>query len=154
MGWNWAKENWKRTPGTFSEDWDQWSCGMKTPGEVVGALLLQSVQTRLDQIFEYNPTLAESKSAMAGRWKKWPNRSFPSLISMSHPMYAVVRHTAGQTWVICYTFQPQNPQILTVPQLNDYLSRGWGLPGDFWCVYNQLNIRKEGRHQSGVEGGE
>lgn len=63
-------------------------------------------------------------------------------------MYAVVRHTAGQTWVIRYTFQPQNPQILTVPQANGYLSRGWGLLWDFWLVYNQLNIRDEGRNQS------
>lgn len=38
-------------------------------------------------------------------------------------MYAV-RHTAGQTRVIRYTFQPQNPPILTVSQLNGYLSRG------------------------------
>lgn len=67
---------------------------------------------------------------------------------MSHPMYAAVRHTAGQTWVIRYTFQPQNPPILTAPQLNGYLSRAWGLLWDFWLVYNQLNIRKEGRNQS------
>lgn len=39
-------------------------------GEFVGALLLESVQTRLDQIFEYNPTLAESEAAMAGRRKE------------------------------------------------------------------------------------
>lgn len=39
-------------------------------------------------------------------------------------MYAVVRHTAGQTRVIRYTFQPQNPPILTVSQGNGYLSRG------------------------------
>lgn len=69
---------------------------------------------------------------------------------MSHPMYAVVRHTASQTRVIRYTFQPQNPQM-TAPQLNGYLGR---LPGDFWLVYNQLNIRSEGRNQSGAEGGE
>lgn len=148
MGWNWAKENLKWTSGTFSEDWNQWSCGIKIPGEVVGALLLESVQTRPDWIFEYNPTLAESKPAIAGRWKKWPNRSFPSLTSMSHPMYAVMRHTAGQTQVIHYTFQPQNPQILTEPQLNGYLSRDWGPLWDFWLVYNQLNIRNECRNKS------
>lgn len=48
MGWNWAKENLKWTSGTFSKDWNQWSCGIKIPGEVVGALLLESVQTRPD----------------------------------------------------------------------------------------------------------
>lgn len=63
-------------------------------------------------------------------------------------MYAVVRHTAAQTWVIRYTFQPQNPRILTASQLTGYLSRGWGLLGDSWLVYNQLNITKEGRNQS------
>lgn len=67
---------------------------------------------------------------------------------MSHAMYAVVCHTDGQTRVIRYTFQPQNPQILTVPQLNGYLSGGWGLLWDFWLVYNQLNIKNEGRNQS------
>lgn len=41
---------------------------------------------------------------------------------MSHAMYAVVRHTAGQTRVIRYTFQPQNPQIRSVPQLNQATS--------------------------------
>lgn len=46
------------------------------------------------------------------------------LTSMSHPMYAGVRHTAGQPRVTRYTFQPQNPRLVTVPQPNGYLSRG------------------------------
>lgn len=45
---------------------------------------------------------------------------------MSHPMYAVVRHAAGQTRVVHYTFQPQNPQILTVPLPQQTLRAPWG----------------------------
>lgn len=143
MGWNWAKENLKWTLGTFSKDWDQWFCGIKIPGEFVGALLLEKVQTWLDQIFEYNPTLAESKISMAARWKKWLHRSFPCLPHMSHAMYAFMRHTVSQTQVICYTFQPQNLQFWLSPlQKAGYFSRGWGLPWDLWLVYDWFKYQK------------
>lgn len=70
-------------------------------------------------------------------------------------MYAAVRHTAGQTRVTHYTFQPQKSSdadgapAKRLPQQRLRAPRGFLV-----LVYNQLNIRNEGGNQSGAEGGE